>query len=109
MFGFGKKKPDNVADFMNETLFESAPTDMAQTLEFFQMHAVTTTVDQREALTLLEILGGYETIIDAVNKYRTTAMPTIQYRKIIETMAKSQAAANNPSVGILAADAKGKK
>ena len=109
MFGFGKQKPDNVQDFLSDSLFESAPTDMEQALKFFKDHGVTLSLDQREGLTQLRVLGGYEDIIAAVHEFRHMSMPTVQYRKIIETMAKAQAAASNPSmVGVMAAD-KGKK
>lgn len=109
MFGFGKEKPANIQDFLTDSLFESAPSDMEQTLKFMQREGVTLSVDQRKALTLLEVLGEYDPIIEAVMKYRGMSMPTVHYRKIIETMAKAQAAASNPAMVGVMADPKGKK
>lgn len=105
MFGTAKKF-DNIQDYLSESLFEAAPSDLEQTLKFMQEHGVTLSRDQRKALALLETLGGYETIIEAIKRYRQQSMPTVHYRKVIEQMAKAQAAANNPSV---VAEGKGKK
>lgn len=106
MFGNEEK---NVQDFLTESLFEAAPSDLNETLKFLQTEGVTLSQDQIEALTLLELLGDYDEIIGSIMKFRRMAMPTQQYRKVIETMSKAQAAANNPSmVGVLATE-KGKK
>jgi len=101
----------NVQDFLTNSLFESAPSDLHETLKFLQEDGVTLSADQVRALTLLRVLGGYEDIEKAVMAFRKMAMPTQTYRKVIEQMAKAQAAANNPSmVGVMAAaDPKGRK
>lgn len=92
------KSLNTAQDLLGQTLFGSAPSDSKEILDFLKDHAVALSDDQRQAVTLLRHLGGYDDIINSIMSLRSMSMPTKVYRTTIQELAKSQAAAKNSSM-----------
>ncbi|MGC5328954.1 hypothetical protein [Brevibacillus sp. SYSU BS000544] len=92
------KSLETAQGLLGKSLFSSPPSDSKEILDFLKDHAVALSDDQRQAITLLRHLGGYEDIISSILSLRAMSMPTKVYRTTIQELAKAQAAAKNSSM-----------